>query len=234
MGSVLSRPLTVPGLAWPPGPTDVSPAHGPHRLLRVRGPFWTDSPSAPAAPIVWAADGGARLGAKSGASSTAHSSSPSGPDSGARCVESGPAVNAHVDAHGLVHGFSPCSSSGAQDRGIWVSAGGAEPAPSTASRSVVLGRGICIARSQGAAGLELSRWPASAAGGPSERIPLSRGLPLTPPSWRRQWSWLSQAMNLFCAFLFPWKQTCPLLPRAARDQGLSMTFHKHLRRPHFL
>ena len=79
-------------------------------------------------------------------------------------------------------------------------------------------RGICIARSQGAAGLELSRWPASAAGGPSERIPLSRGLPLTPPSWRRQWSWLSRAMNLFCAFLFPWKQTCPLLPRAARDQ----------------
>ena len=93
------------------------------------------------------------------------------PGAGARCVESGPAVNAHVDAHGLVHGFSPCPGSGTQDRGLWVSAGGAEPAPSAASRSVVLGRGICAARSQGAAGLEPSRWPALVAGGPSERIP---------------------------------------------------------------
>ena len=53
---------------------------------------------------------------------------------------------------------------------------------------------------------------------PQSGSPLSRRLPLTPPSWRRQWSWLSPAMNLFCAFLFPRKQTCPLLPRAARDQ----------------
>lgn len=121
---------------------------------------------------------GPRLGAKSGASSTAHSSSQSsGPDSGAGCVELGPAVNTDVDAHGLVHGFSPCSSSGAQDRGIWVSAGGVEPALPAASRSVVLGRGICVAHSQGAAGLELSRWPASAAGGPSEWIPAEQRTP---------------------------------------------------------
>lgn len=52
---------------------------------------------------------------------------------------------------------------------------------------------------------------------PQSGSPLSRGLPLTS-SWRRQWSWLSRAMNLACAFLFPWKQTCPLLPGAAPDQ----------------
>lgn len=123
MGSVPSQPLIVPGLAWPPLSTDVSPAHGPHRLFPRAGPFLDGSPSAPGPRTVWAAEGGAEgwsevWGEKHGPQFPVSS----GPDSGARCVEPGPALNTHVDAHGLIHGFS--SGSGAQDRGIWVSAGG--------------------------------------------------------------------------------------------------------------
>lgn len=41
----------------------------------------------------------------------------------------------------------------------------------------MLGHGIFVAYSQGAAGLELLKWPPSAAGGPSERIPAEQRTP---------------------------------------------------------
>lgn len=41
----------------------------------------------------------------------------------------------------------------------------------------MLGSGIFVAHSQGASGLELSRWPAFAAGGSSERIPAEQRTP---------------------------------------------------------
>lgn len=181
MGSVPSQPLTVPGLAWPPLSTDVSPAHSPHRLFPRAGPFLEGSLSAPGPPTVWAAEGGAKGWSKE----WGEKHGPQFP----RVVRAGlrsPVCRAgscseHARGHSRLTSWIWFMFGCSGQRHLGVCRRGLSPPTLPPGQSLVLGSGIFVARSQGASGLELSRWPVSAAGGPSEQIPAEQKTP-TPPS----------------------------------------------------